>query len=38
MPLVSNLFFIDEHTIMVTGGHAEPGPGAVRRLKISIDA
>lgn len=38
MPLVSNLFFIDEYTIMVTGGYAEPGPGAVKQLKISIDA
>jgi gluconolactonase len=38
MPLVSNLVFIDEQTLLVTGGYAEPGPGAVKRLKISIHA
>jgi gluconolactonase len=38
MPLVSNLVFEDEHTLWVTGGFAEPGPGGVRNIKISIDA
>lgn len=38
MPLVSNLVFIDEQTLLVTGGYDEPGPGAVKRLKISIHA
>jgi microcystin degradation protein MlrC/sugar lactone lactonase YvrE len=38
MPLISNLVFIDEHTLMVTGGYAEPGPGAVKRIKITIHA
>ena len=38
MPLVSNLVFIDEQTLLVTGGYHEPGPGAVKRLKISIHA
>jgi gluconolactonase len=38
MPLVSNLVFQDEHTLVVTGGFAEPGPGGVRKIKISIHA
>ena len=38
MPLISNLVFIDEHTLLVTGGYAEPGPGAVKRIKITIHA
>lgn len=38
MPLVSNLMFQDEHTLVVTGGFAEPGPGGVRKIKISIHA
>jgi len=34
MPCTSNVCFTDETTIVVTGGHGEPGPGAVFLLRI----
>jgi gluconolactonase len=39
MPLVSNLCFTEDahgtHTILVTGGYAEPGPGALLQIKVT---
>ena len=32
MPLTSNLCFLDDHTIIVTGGFGEPGPGGVFKV------
>jgi gluconolactonase len=34
MPLASNLFFINQETIVVTGGFGEPGPGGVARVSL----
>jgi gluconolactonase len=30
----SNVYFMDDQTLMVTGGSAEPGPGAVLKIKL----
>ncbi len=30
----SNVYFIDDQTLMVTGGSGEPGPGAVLKIKL----
>jgi len=32
MPLTSNLCFLDGHTIIVTGGFGEPGPGGLYKI------
>lgn len=32
--LTSNLSFLDSRTLIVTGGHAEPGPGALLKIHI----
>ncbi len=34
MPLTSNLCFIDEQSIIVTGGFGEPGPGGIFRISL----
>lgn len=34
MPLTSNLCFIDEQSIVVTGGFGEPGPGGIFRISL----
>lgn len=34
MPLTSNLCFLDEHTIIVTGGFGEPGPGGLYKISF----
>lgn len=34
MPCTSNVYFLDNNTLLVTGGYAEPGPGAVFTLNI----
>ena len=34
MPCTSNVFFVEDHTLIVTGGFSEPGPGAVFKLTI----
>ena len=34
MPLTSNLCFLDDHTIIVTGGFGEPGPGALYKISF----
>lgn len=34
MPLTSNLCFLDDHTILVTGGFGEPGPGGLYRISF----
>lgn len=35
VPLVSNLTFSNEETLIITGGYKEPGPGAILRMKLS---
>jgi len=35
MPCTSNVFFIDDETLLVTGGYDEPGPGAVLRINLN---
>lgn len=32
MPLTSNLIFLDDQTLLVTGGYGEPGPGALFKI------
>lgn len=34
MPCTSNVLFLDDETLVVTGGYAEPGPGAVFKLEL----
>jgi gluconolactonase len=34
MPLTSNLCFVNSHTIIVTGGYGEPGPGGVYKIYL----
>lgn len=34
MPLTSNLCFLDDHTIIVTGGFGEPGPGGLYKISF----
>ncbi|HSF44548.1 MAG TPA: SMP-30/gluconolactonase/LRE family protein [Chitinophagaceae bacterium] len=34
MQCTSNVFFMDEETLIVTGGYKEPGPGSVMIMKI----
>jgi microcystin degradation protein MlrC/sugar lactone lactonase YvrE len=34
MPCTSNVFFTDDHTLLVTGGYGEPGPGAVFLMRL----
>ena len=34
LPLTSNLLLIDRNTLIVTGGYAEPGPGAVKKISL----
>jgi gluconolactonase len=34
MPCTSNVYFLDDDRLLVTGGYAEPGPGAVFTLNI----
>lgn len=34
MPLTSNLCFFDDHTIIVTGGFGEPGPGGLYKISF----
>jgi len=34
MPLTSNLCFLDDNSIMVTGGTGEPGPGGVFKIQL----
>lgn len=34
MPLISNLIFIEDKVLMVTGGYDEPGPGAVFKIYL----
>ncbi len=34
MPLTSNLCFIDQQTLLVTGGFGEPGPGSIFRIRL----
>lgn len=34
MPLTSNLCFLDDHTIIVTGGFREPGPGCLYKISF----
>jgi gluconolactonase len=35
IPLTSNLIFTDDHTLMITGGYGEPGPGVISDMLIS---
>lgn len=34
MPLTSNLCFLDDQTIFVTGGYGEPGPGGLYKISL----
>lgn len=34
MPCTSNVMFLNDRTLIVTGGYGEPGPGAVFRLEL----
>ncbi|CAL1517241.1 SMP-30/gluconolactonase/LRE family protein [Chitinophaga sp. MM2321] len=34
IPLTSNLVFVDEYTLIVTGGHGEPGPGSLHKIHL----
>lgn len=34
LPLTSNLMLTDRNTLIVTGGYAEPGPGAVKEISL----
>ena len=34
MPLTSNLCFLDDHTIIVSGGFGEPGPGGLYKISF----
>lgn len=34
MPNTSNVIFLDDHTLLVTGGYGEPGPGAVVTIQF----
>jgi len=34
MPCTSNVYFMDDETLLVTGGYGEPGPGAVFLLRM----
>ncbi|NDC77151.1 MAG: SMP-30/gluconolactonase/LRE family protein [Chitinophagia bacterium] len=34
MPCTSNVFFTDDHTLLVTGGYGEPGPGALFLMRL----
>jgi gluconolactonase len=34
MPLTSNLVFFNKETLIVTGGHGEPGPGGVVKILL----
>lgn len=34
MPLTSNLCFLDDQTIIVTGGFGEPGPGGLYKISL----
>lgn len=34
MPLTSNLCFLDDHIIIVTGGFGEPGPGGLYKISF----
>ena len=34
MPLTSNLCFLDDHTVIVTGGFGEPGPGGIYKISF----
>ncbi len=35
LPCTSNVYFENDNTLIVTGGYAEPGPGAVMKIKIN---
>lgn len=35
MPCTSNVYFVDDRTLIVTGGYGEPGPGAVYIMDLN---
>ena len=35
MPCTSNLIFLDDNTLLVTGGYGEPGPGALFTITLN---
>lgn len=36
LPCTSNVIFVDKQTLIVTGGYAEPGPGAVLQINFKL--
>lgn len=34
LPLTSNIIFLDDYSVLVTGGFSEPGPGALLRINF----
>ena len=36
LPLTSNVIFLNETTLLVTGGYGEPGPGALFKIELNF--
>ena len=35
LPFTSNVIFVDENDLMITGGYGEPGPGALFNIALT---